>query len=127
MAVILFKDGESKRFDENTFQDRLKEGWSFDPDGKDTISVDPVEDSVCKDEEVILAVDNMYTTALRKNLSYPGYGMGSGPNDPAWIAFENREYINGLSNKKVRKEAKKAGIKNFAKARVETLRQALMS
>ena len=29
MAVVLFKNGESKLFDEFTFRDRLREGWSL--------------------------------------------------------------------------------------------------
>jgi hypothetical protein len=30
MAVILFKDGQSEKFDEFSFVDRLNEGWSFE-------------------------------------------------------------------------------------------------
>lgn len=30
MAVVLFKNGQSQKFDEYTFTDRLNEGWTFE-------------------------------------------------------------------------------------------------
>lgn len=138
MAVILFKEGGSQKFDEYTFTDRLAEGWRLEEQPEDSVdgSVDiihtpcgeKVEDCMCPGREVLVVSSQ---STLRKNNTFPGYGMGSGPNAAEWLEFDKPEPVakakpvKKLSNKAVRKAAKKAGIKDHAKARIKSLRKAL--
>jgi hypothetical protein len=57
MAVILFKDGRPEKFDEYSFTDRLKEGWSLD----NAPAVEKAEETPVSDD-----FDNMTKKELEK-------------------------------------------------------------
>jgi hypothetical protein len=132
MAVMLFRKGGSQKFDEYTFVDRLKEGWFLSEEEAASdceIIHTPCNETVekCKCDDAEVRVIGNGETGLPKNKLHPGYGRGSGPDAAEWKKFDQPEQIaeKGPSNKQIRVLAKKAGVKNWKKARIQSLKKAL--
>jgi ribosomal protein L10 len=65
MAVILFKDGQSEKFDEFSFVDRLNEGWSFEdgvapePKAVEVEVVEEVAEEPIEEEAATVKLEDM--------------------------------------------------------------------
>jgi hypothetical protein len=127
MSVQLFNiKGESELFTVRSYKTALSSGIWFLEDPTEEGGNEPVESLDVETVEVKI-VDN---TFLRKNTSYPGYGIGSNPKSAEWVSYDNRAIKKKrpqkkLSNKAIREKAKKAGLVDYGKARIQTLRKAL--
>ena len=127
MSVVLFKDGETQHFQPEHLDGALATGWTLEPEEKPQQPADPEPElNIDLDKPAPLdfspepAAYQPATVEPEPEPENPTQGTPEAPQQP-----ETKQAGEPLNNEQIRQRAKEAGIEEWNKARIRTLKYEL--